>query len=133
MTEDRDRAEGETSKLYKEDFVANVIGSSAQKGNWKKYWVNYTGFEWPKKCRIHKCRNKAIVGGHIYVKNIKTNKIYFILPICQTCNKSKSMDYHHDGSGWVSVKTGSYAVVLDTHDACISERRRLSQRRTRRD
>jgi hypothetical protein len=109
-------SEGDTIKLYKDDFVANVIGSSAQKGNWKKYWANYTDFEWPKKCSIYYCGNKATVGGHIYVKNIKSNKYYFILPICQSCNKCESMDY---GSGWVSVKRGSYAVVLETHDACF--------------
>ncbi len=106
----------EIIRLDEDDLVANVIGSSSQKGNWKTYWINYTGFEWPEKCRIHKCRNKATVGGHMYVKHIKSNKNYWILPLCQACNKSAKIDY---GYGWGSVKRGSYIVGLETHDECF--------------
>ena len=109
---------GEHFLLDKEDKVANVNGSSAQSGNWKKYWCEHTGKSWPSKCCIHSCGNKPTVGGHVYINGEKGNQFYFILPICQSCNKDPNMNY---GAGWASVKsTGSWVVVLNSHDGCYN-------------
>ena len=56
---------GDHFKLHLEAQVSHVVGSSAQKGNWKKFWLDHTGRVWPKKCQILGCGQRALVGAHV--------------------------------------------------------------------
>lgn len=73
--------------------VCNVVGSSWDKGNMKKFWEDNTpeGVSWPKYCQIKGCGNEAEGGGHMWVKH-NTIRFWHILPICKKCNVKKALD-----------------------------------------
>ena len=100
--------DGDHFTLQSHDLVSHVVGSSGQKGNWKKYWCDHTGRSWPSTCKIQRCSNPAEVGAHMYVK--QSHQTY-IIPTCQTCNK----DGIHDYPNWVSVNEGTVAVRIVQH------------------
>lgn len=55
--------------LDEKDQVANVCGSSYQRNNWKRYWLDTVPFfPWPDTCQIDGCCRRAKVGAHVYVK-----------------------------------------------------------------
>ena len=65
------------------------------------------------------CDKAAEVGAHVYILNEKSNKVYYILPACRTCNSSGS-DSGSDsihlckyGKGWCNVKDKAYAVAAE--------------------
>ena len=68
-------------------YVKNVSGSSCDKGNWLKKWKKLTKQQ-PSRCTYLKCSNKAVLGGHLWLKFQKTNSYYFIAPICAKCNSN---------------------------------------------
>lgn len=100
---------GECLALNRDDEVAHVVGSSAQKGNWKKFWTNHTRKKWPQTCQIHTCGNPATVGAHVYVKRLHQN---FILPTCQGCNRDPEQEY---GKGWASAKAKAVVARVKPH------------------
>ena len=100
---------GDLLRLDLSDEVSHVIGSSAQKNNWKQYWMKNTGRQFPQVCQIYNCGKSAKVGAHIFVKHKRQN---FILPTCQSCNMDPSQAY---GNGWVSVKANAVVVRVGPH------------------
>ena len=74
--------DGDHFEVDENDLVSHIIGSSAQGGNWKQYWMAHTGRKWPQVCRIQGCGNPADVGVLMWIK--KTKNIIsqgFIIPI----------------------------------------------------
>ena len=104
---------GDHFKLHLEAQLSHVVGSSAQKGNWKKFWLDHTGRVWPKKCQILGCGQRASVGAHVYIK-YRSRSLHsnFILPTCQTCNRDSRQEY---GQGWVSAKKDAVVVRVKPH------------------
>ena len=100
---------GDLLRLDLSDLVSHVIGSSAQKNNWKQYWMKNTGRQFPQVCQIYNCGKSAKVGAHIFVKHKQQN---FILPTCQSCNNDPSQKY---GVDWVSVKANAVVVRVGPH------------------
>jgi hypothetical protein len=80
-------------KLGTSDDVTNVIGTGCDRvgGSMKQYWMKTTGIEWPSDCRIKKCENRATVGAHVHIKGLRKKYSCYILPTCQSCNKSSDM------------------------------------------
>ena len=111
-------SKGDTVLMEESDVCAHVIGSSKDKNNWKKFWINNSGRNWPSKCQIYNCGNAATVGAHVYIKYKKGNKFYFILPTCQNCNKDTETDY---GSGdcWSSMKQNAVVVATPAKDCAF--------------
>ena len=96
-----------------DDEVCHVNGSSFQRRNWKKYWLDATGRKWPK-CQLYGCGNQAEVGAHVYVKRRHHT---FILPTCRRCNSNPLLDYDGDQTIWIPTKLNSIAVWVETHPA----------------
>lgn len=94
--------------------VSNVNGSSGHKRNWSEYWLRHVPRRgWPSTCQIHGCGNPAEVGGHVYIKGLRTQ---YILPICQGCNKNTEMHYQRGGrTDWANVKSHAALVSCATH------------------
>eukprot|EP00389_Voromonas_pontica_P016571 GDKH01025915.1.p1 GENE.GDKH01025915.1~~GDKH01025915.1.p1 ORF type:complete len:148 (-),score=16.94 GDKH01025915.1:102-545(-) len=111
-------ARGENVKLDDDDMVAHVVGSSKDTNNWKKYWMEHTGRAWPRTCQIYGCGKPADVGAHVYIKGMKGNKWYFILPTCQGCNTDKNSDYGR-GDAWCSAKQDAVTVASLAKDCCF--------------
>lgn len=89
--------------------VKNIIGTSDHEcircGSWKRHYIR-KGYEWPQQCVTVGCQNDATVGAHIkFVTSVKrdnnTNTIvnaykdnkWYIIPICQSCNK-RDKEFH---------------------------------------
>ena len=100
---------GDKYRLECYDEVSHVVGSSMQRGNWKQFWIKYSGRKFPKKCQILNCGGDAEVGAHVYVKYKQQS---FILPTCYKCNKDPFQQY---GKGWVSTKSNSMVVRIERH------------------
>jgi hypothetical protein len=109
---------GENIGLGDDDLVAHVVGSSRDKKNWKAFWKKTTGKTWPKECQIYNCGGSASVGAHVYIKNMKGNKWYFILPTCQGCNKDSASDYG-SGNQWSSTKKNAVVVATLARECCF--------------
>lgn len=99
--------------------VLMYFGSSKDKGNWKKFWTNWSGRKWPSKCQMYGCGNKAQVGAHVYIKWWTTNRFYFILPTCQSCNKDSESTYGSPDC-WSSMKKNAVVVTTPAKD-CVFE------------
>lgn len=100
---------GDHITLGGDDMVSHVVGSSGQRGNWKKFWCDHTARKWPETCKIQGCSNDAEVGAHMWVKRCHQT---FIIPTCQTCNKDGICDFPN----WVSVNEGTVAVRIVQHE-----------------
>ena len=90
------------------DIVSHVVGSSTQKGNWKKYWEKHTKKSFGA-CQILGCSSDA----HIYVKGLQQN---FILPTCQSCNMDPNYAYTGNTANWVSVKANAVVAWVERDD-----------------
>ena len=101
---------GDNMVVELDDEISHVIGSSADKRNWKKYWMDHTDRNFPRKCQIYGCGNPAQVGAHVYIKYLRQN---FILPTCQACNKDPEQQY---GRGTVSAKAKAVVVRAPSHE-----------------
>ena len=99
---------GDHIQIEDSDLVAHVVGSSGQRGNWKRFWCEHTNRTWPRTCSIQGCGNAAEVGAHMWVKRCHQT---FIVPTCQTCNR----DGVHDFPDWVSTNNGVIAVRIEQH------------------
>jgi hypothetical protein len=56
---------------------------SCKCGSWKQHWLYGTKKDWPGKCFVEGCTNKAEVGAHIHNPNVKGE---YIAPFCTSCN-----------------------------------------------
>ena len=73
--------------------IINVVGSSADtiKDGWRNYCLDRMTSH-PTRCSVDGCPGDFDVGGHVLIKPY--DDIYFILPLCYACNRSKShLDY----------------------------------------
>ena len=68
---------GDAILMEDDDECAHVVGSSKDKNNWKKFWIEHSGRKWPAKCQMYGCGSKPTVGAHVYLKNIR-QRVYFI-------------------------------------------------------
>ncbi len=84
---------GENIALGDGYVVAHVVGSSKDKKNWKRFWTEHSGRTWPDKCQVYGCEGAAAVGANFYIRNLKGNVWYYILPTCQSCNKDGATVY----------------------------------------
>ena len=105
--------DGDYVTLGMDNEVSHVVGSSAQKGNWKKFWMKNTGRKFPQKCQTYNCGNSAEVGAHVYVKHSRQN---FIMPTCQSCNMNPEQAYTGKSKSWVSAKQNAAVTRVKPHD-----------------
>jgi hypothetical protein len=71
--------------------VTNINGTSdttCECGSWLQHWKNFSG-QIVTFCSEKNCTNKDIVGAHVQKAN-STNKSWYIIPLCQSHNKSTS-------------------------------------------
>ena len=70
-------------------YVKNVNGSGrfAPRGydSWLDYWKAQTG-EKPYYCAADNCLGTDLVGAHVQKTN-STDKNWYIVPLCKSCNK----------------------------------------------
>eukprot|EP01080_Neovahlkampfia_damariscottae_P002747 gene2747-4155_t len=112
-----------TQILLDEHEVTNVNGSQDDKGAWKQFWIKYAHKQWPLVCQIYRCSSEATDGAHIYVKGFTSNKFYYILPTCHSCNVNGTKKYGLK-DGWMNVKKGSVCVATPTHESVLVEGKR---------
>ena len=68
--------------------VANVMGSSVDKSNWKQHWTTRAARGWPRNCSIMMCSNSADVAGHMYIRDGNKGSNY-LLPILQDTQQAE--------------------------------------------
>jgi hypothetical protein len=95
--------------------VANVVGSSGHKRNWKAYWLRDSGRGWPAVCQIKGCGGSAAVGGHMYIKGMRSH-YNFILPICSSCNNDRRLDWVGPRTEWAPAKFEALFVPVKASD-----------------
>ena len=61
---------------------------SCKCGSWKKHWENFSGIPFPIFCSVKDCNNDATLGAHIIGLDSKKE---YIVPVCDSCNKSKNL------------------------------------------
>ena len=109
------------------------------------------------RCARYGCRNPGCIGGHVWLKSHRkgterngsrllhfkiysflnpgksSNSITFIVPLCWSCNNSRSLDY--DGKNWFPLKPGTVAITSRTSPEMFRRGRRKtkSQRRKNKD
>ena len=65
--------------------ISNVVGTSEDCGSKKKYWERHSKLKFSF-CLVEKCRNRATVGGHVWIKEFpwkKSKAAIYIIPLCQ--------------------------------------------------
>jgi hypothetical protein len=70
---------------------------SCKCGSWKQHWINCSGKEWPEKCSVLGCNNRATLGAHIINTDVSGE---YIVPACDSCNK---LDSEFDLKGGISL------------------------------
>lgn len=83
-------------------------GRKCKCGSWKQHWINYSNRNWPEKCSIVDCNNKAEEGAHIY--NSKVSGEY-IVPACCSCNNPNNEDEFE-------LKPGTKLVSANKSETC---------------
>lgn len=53
-------------------------------GTWKDHWIAFSGKEWPEKCSVFGCDNKATLGAHVFHADVTGERI---VPMCSSCNR----------------------------------------------
>lgn len=76
--------------------VNNINGTSDKTckcGSWLDHWKNFSGQSLPTHCPERTCTQKPEVGAHVQ-KDSSTDKSWYIVPLCKTCNAKtgKSLD-----------------------------------------
>lgn len=74
--------------------VKNLNGTSdntCKCGSWIKHWEKFSGKSTPTYCCVNSCTGKDLVGGHVQ-KDSSTDKSWYIIPICKTCNGKQGED-----------------------------------------
>ena len=116
---------GDLLRLDLSDLVSHVIGSSAQKNNWKQYWMKHTGRQFPQVCQIYNCGKSAKVGAHVFVKHKQQN---FILPTCQSCNMNPEQAYTGKSKSWVSAKQNAVVAQVKPHANTFERKEKKKQK-----
>lgn len=64
-------------------------GLSCKCDDWLDHWLNYSGASSiPSECRVLGCTNGVDVGAHV-IKQESTDSKTYIVPFCQSCNKTE--------------------------------------------
>ena len=63
-------------------LISNVVGSSGDLGSKKKYWESHSNLKFSQ-CQVENCVNKATVGAHVWMGDLRWSSQVFILPCCQ--------------------------------------------------
>lgn len=74
--------------------VKNLNGTSdntCKCGSWLKHWEKFSGKSVPTYCCVTSCTGKDLIGGHVQ-KDSSTDKSWYIIPICKTCNGKQGED-----------------------------------------
>ena len=97
--------------LTSSDQVRNIEGTNVclPRGfsSWKSYWTRESGRDWPDTCRISRCRELAVGGGHVNVR--RRGKEVYIIPMCSSHNTPHN-------TAWMDVKPQTVAVFVDSGD-----------------
>ncbi|CBY23112.1 unnamed protein product [Oikopleura dioica] len=103
---------GQLEKLKKDTLVAHVIGSSSDKRNHLGRYKKAVGKpELAPRCAKRMCSKPASLGGHVWIKGRNSNEICYIVPLCSSCNNSKSENFNGRASDWFPVKANTQALV----------------------
>ncbi len=85
--------------------VKNLNGTAVNKCNcksWLDHWMKFSRQK-ANRCMVNDCRNLPEVGGHVQ-KDSKTDKSWYIVPLCKPCNGKKGEDIDiFDGVNLVSA------------------------------
>ena len=92
----------------------NVNGSSCDKASkgWLAKWSKEVG-RTPGKCSYLGCSNDAAVGGHLWIKNRKSNNYNYIAPICYACNSNRDNQYYEMKSNVAYLKINSNSCIFE--------------------
>lgn len=80
--------------------VKNLNGTkdhTCKCGSWIKHWEKFSGYDIPQFCSVKDCLGEDIVGGHVQ-KDSATDKGWYIIPICSSCNAKRGQDLDIDDS-----------------------------------
>jgi len=98
-------------KFENHTYMANVSGSSKDKGAWKTFWEKHSGGEkYPKTCRVKDCERTATCTGHMYMRSeweAGERKNNYLVPICSHHNSIK-----YDAPNFVEAKKTTVAVKI---------------------
>jgi hypothetical protein len=75
--------------------VKNINGTSDKKcncGSWINHWKNHSNRFLPFCCASSNCFKFPEVGTHVRLVNGKNRK-HYIVPFCDSCNKTTSSDF----------------------------------------
>ncbi|MCC6448890.1 MAG: hypothetical protein IT215_09435 [Chitinophagaceae bacterium] len=70
--------------------IKNLEGTAEKKcncGSWLQHWDAQTSLKMPEYCVANNCTNKVEVGAHVKQIGGSDDK-HYIVPFCQSCNKS---------------------------------------------
>jgi hypothetical protein len=99
---------GQLEKLKKDTLVAHVVGSSSDKRNHLGRYKKAVGKpELAPRCAKRMCSKPACLGGHVWIKGRNSNDICYIVPLCSSCNNSKSENFNGRASDWFPVKANT--------------------------
>ena len=89
--------------------VKNLNGTTTNNckcDSWIDHWKSFSG-QTVKQCVVKGCTNNPEVGGHVK-KDSKTDSAWYIIPICDECNKKRGQDLDvHDKVNLVSANVAS--------------------------
>jgi hypothetical protein len=73
--------------------IRNINNTSDNKcncGTWLKHWEQYNNLKQgvPILCPVSTCFNKAEVGAHVQLSDIK-DQSWYIIPLCKSCNNKR--------------------------------------------
>jgi len=79
--------------------VRNINRTSWRKprnhASWKNWWEYYTKRSF-RDCSCEGCKSPAIVGAHVQQPGSDTTKEWYIVPLCNSCNKKKTAFFVRD-------------------------------------
>lgn len=93
------------------DEVKNIKGTCDCSPNdfvsWKQYWTSKAPKNWPEKCQIYSCGNRAKDGAHVNIYGME-DEVY-IIPMCKPHNRPSNTE-------WFNVNSQTVAVGVKRED-----------------
>lgn len=103
--------------------IVNINGTSSKRfrlcdcGNWTKHWIRVIGIPFPNRCLNIDCKNPIeahkTVGAHVRLAHGNAAGDWWIVPLCQKCNRSSSI---------MTVPHGALASANRSRMGCYSVR-----------
>lgn len=77
--------------------------------SWIEFWRRVVGEEEPKHCPNIDCNSKTspLDGSHVVIKGDPKRMVY-VMPLCASCNRSRSME-------WMKIKPGVKMIPIDVY------------------